>query len=261
MRSTFLGLIAAVVILYYSVTQSLENQVLLFNLSGIIIVIGGTISAGIITFGIPGMFGILKNTLRVFSRSKIQRSRIMKELMEVNNRLETRPRVSGLTKDFAHVHPFLLDGLRLIENDISKEKIQEILELDLDQRQTDHLHQVEILKTLAKYPPAFGMIGTVIGLIGLMSTMGKDSSEIGPLMAIALLTTLYGLLAANYFFTPMSDNLLHRLAADTSARQMIIHGVLMLKDKTDPVILKETLLVHLAPGDRKDFFERGAMLS
>lgn len=250
MRSTILGFVAAVVVLYFGVTE-LNSFSMLINRTGLIIVLGGTIAAGIITFGLPDMLGILKNALRVFSRSKSSVDKTIQEVLQVTARMDRNPKLYGLSEEFKDCHPFLQDGLRLIENGLTSEEIQMIMETDMEKRKEQHLHQVEVLKTLAKYPPAFGMIGTVIGLVGLMSNLSKDSSDmVGPAMAIALLTTLYGLLIANYFFIPMSDNLLHRLADDMSGRDVILRGVLMMKDKIDPLVIKENLMVHAPPSKR-----------
>ncbi len=250
MRSTILGFVAALVVIYIAV-NSIHSLNLLLDPTSFVIVLGGTVAAGIITFGVPDMLGILKNTLRVFSRPKISLDETIEEVLRVTARMDKNPKLYGLSEEFRDTHPFLRDGLRLIENGLSSDEIQNILETDMEKRKERHLHQVEVLKTLAKYPPAFGMIGTVIGLVGLMSNLNKDSSSmVGPAMAIALLTTLYGLLFANYFFVPMSDNLLHRLADDMAGRDIILRGVLMIKDKIDPLVIKENLMVHAAPAKR-----------
>jgi len=250
MRSTILGFFAAIIVLYIGVTE-INSLALLYNTAGLVIVIGGTLASGVITFGVPDMMGILHNALRVFSKPKTTLEKTIIEVLAVTKRMDRNPKLYGLSEEFKNVHPFLQDGLRLIENGLSTEEIQEIMETDMAKRREQHIHQVEILKTLAKYPPAFGMIGTVIGLIGLMNDLNKDStSMVGPAMAIALLTTLYGLLLANYFFIPMSDNLLHRLSEDMSGRDVVLQGVLMLKDKIDPLVIKENLMVHAPPSKR-----------
>lgn len=250
MRSTILGFAAAIAVIYVGIS-SIHSLNLLLDPISFVIVLGGTFAAGVITFGVPDMLGILNNTLRVFSRPKSNVEKTIAEVLRVTGRMDRNPKLYGLSEEFKDTHPFLQDGLRLIENGLSSDEIQMIMETDMEKRKEHHLHQVEILKTLAKYPPAFGMIGTVIGLVGLMSNLSKDSSAmVGPAMAIALLTTLYGLLFANYFFIPMSDNLLHRVADDMAGRDVILRGVLMMKDKIDPLVIKENLMVHAPPAKR-----------
>ena len=251
MRSTILGFFAALAVIYVGATE-IKSLAMLLNGAGFVIVMGGTLAAGIITFGVPDMLGIFRNAFRVFSLPKSDVDKTIKEVLRVTSRMDRNPKLYGLSEEFKDCHPFLQDGLRLMENGLSSDEIHEIMETDMEKRKEQHLHQVEVLKTLAKYPPAFGMIGTVIGLIGLMSNLSKDSSDmVGPSMAIALLTTLYGLLFANYFFIPMSDNLLHRLAEDMSVRDVIMRGVLMMRDKIDPLVIKESLMVHTSPKKRK----------
>lgn len=251
MRSTILGFVAAIAVLYYGV-HSIDSFNLLMDPTSFIIVLGGTLAAGVITFGVPDMLGILNNTFRVFSRPKSNIDQTIEEVLRVTARMDRNPKLYGISEEFKDCHPFLQDGLRLIENGLTTDEIQTIMETDMEKRKEHHLHQVEILKTLSKYPPAFGMIGTVIGLVGLMSNLNKDTSGlVGPAMAIALLTTLYGLLLANYFFIPMSDNLLHRLASDMAGRDIILRGVIMMKEKIDPLVIKESLIVHAPPSRRQ----------
>lgn len=253
MRSTFLGVIASIIIVYFAITDTITNSVVLLNMIGLLVVVGGTCAAGVITFGVKDVIFIIRVTLKVFSKSKSDSKQTINQIIEVSQELERNPLVISQLKT-RNYHPFLKDGLRLIENGFSTDQIDEILNLDLEHRKERHLHQVEVLKTLAKYPPAFGMIGTVIGLIGLLNSMSTEGKGniVGPSMAVALLTTLYGLLLANYFFIPMSDNLLHRLNDDMQMRKTIIEGILLLNEKQDPLYIREVLIVHISPSERKN---------
>jgi chemotaxis protein MotA len=184
---------------------------------------------------------------------------VIDQIIDVSNYLQRNPNKMGLTKKFSQAHPFVIDGLRLIENNLSAADMLEILQTDLENRRDEQMQQVEILKTLGKYPPAFGMMGTVVGLIGLLGTLGaNENAIIGPSMAVALLTTLYGLLLSNYFFTPVSDNLLHRLADDYVARQTMIKGLMLVQEGKDPVVVREFLRVYVPPVERSSIALAGA---
>ena len=254
MRSTFLGFLIAPIIIYIALTDAIPNVVILLNVIGILVVVGGTISAGIMTYGVKEISSLAAISLKVVVQPKINEQKIISEIIRMSGQLEKNPEMVStfLNED---IHPFLKDGLRLLDNGFSGDDISEILNNDVEKRYDRHMAEVELLKTLAKYPPAFGMIGTVIGLIGLlnsMSTQGEGmNSMIGPSMAIALLTTLYGLILANYFFVPLSDNLLHRLYHEINVRKMIIEGVVLMQKKCDPIYIREYLVVNLKPEARK----------
>ena len=254
MRSTFLGFLIAPIIIYLALTDAIPNVVILFNVIGILVVVGGTVSAGIMTYGVKEISSLVAISLKVVVRPKINEQKIISEIIRMSGQLEKNPEMVStfLNED---IHPFLKDGLRLLDNGFSADDINEILNNDVEKRYDRHMAEVELLKTLSKYPPAFGMIGTVIGLIGLMNSMNTQgdatNSMIGPSMAIALLTTLYGLILANYFFVPLSDNLLHRLYHEINVRKMIIEGVVLMQKKCDPIYIREYLVVNLKPDARK----------
>ena len=113
----------------------------------------------------------------------------------------------------------------------------------------------EQLEVLAKYPPAFGMMGTIIGLIAVMKHMSAEQGidHVGPSMAVALITTLYGIFIANYIIHPISDNLNSRSQKDIKVRRIIAEGILLLNKKEDPVYVREVLLGYLLPHERLVF--------
>ncbi len=251
MRSNIIGVIVSFVIIVVAISSAITDSIIIFNVIGALVVIGGTFAAGVVSYGIDDFYKTFLIGFKVFSKPKMNPMWAISQLMEIAHELDKNPNsLSSLRK--RDYHPFILDGLRLIENDFSRDKIEEVMFLDLEQRKERHLHEVEIIKNLAKYPPAFGMIGTVIGLIGLLNTMNIKGTEsaIGGSMAIALITTLYGLVLSNYFLIPMSDNLLHRLNLHVQYRKIIIEGILMLKDKEDPLVMREVLAVHVKPSLR-----------
>lgn len=255
MRSTIIGLVIAPLIIYFAITDSIPNLYILFNVIGILVVAGGTLSASIMTHGLKDILTLVKISLKVFMKPKDDEKKVISDIIRISTFLEKNP---GQFNNFLNqdIHPFLKDGLRLIDNGFSEEEINEIMSNDVDKRFDRHMAEVELLKTIAKYPPAFGMIGTVIGLIGLLNTLKSDNqgmnNMIGPTMAIALLTTLYGLILSNYFFVPLSDNLFHRLYQDANLRRMIIEGVALIQKKSDPIYVREYLVVNINPAKRKD---------
>lgn len=112
-------------------------------------------------------------------------------------------------------------------------------------------------KTIAKFPPAFGMIGTTMGMIALLANLGGEDAMkmIGPAMAVALITTLYGAILANLIFIPIAENLLNNSEEIYTKNKIIIAGVNLLIEKTNPIVVAEELNSYLKPSERLDWKE------
>lgn len=218
----------------------------------IVIVLGGTFAASVITFGVGDLVRVFNIFFKVFFKEFINPQDAIKDIIDVSLRLEkNKAEIRNIINE-NKMHPFIIDGLKLLENDFDKDQVKTIMTSALVERKDYQMHQVQIIKTLAKYPPAFGMIGTVLGLVSVMQSLGGSSAieEIGPNMAVALITTLYGLFFANYAFIPMSDNLLHRLDNEVRIRKLIIKGIMLIQDGQDPFFIQEMLNAHLLPNQR-----------
>ncbi len=125
----------------------------------------------------------------------------------------------------------------------------------LNERTAYYEESIDQLEVLGKYPPAFGMMGTIIGLIAVLKQLGADNGieTVGPNMAVALITTLYGIFIANYIIHPISDNLHSRSQKDLKVRRIIAEGILLLNKKEDPIYVREVLLGYLLPAERAKF--------
>ena len=111
----------------------------------------------------------------------------------------------------------------------------------------------KFFKTVAKFPPAFGMMGTVLGLIALLQSLGDPNakSQIGPAMAVALVTTLYGIAINNIFVIPISENIAKHSQDDLKAYQIVIEGVMLIQQKKPTKYIEEKLLSFIMPEERK----------
>lgn len=250
MRTSILGVVFAIMIIWRAVSSSALGSNIFLDQISLMIVIGGTISSGIITYGLVDMFKIFSMVSKVFLKPSYDLNKALNQAINVSSAIDENPSaINRFLKD--ETHPFLKDGLRLVQNEVAAEEIENIMVSDLENRSSLHMHYVDMFRTLSKYPPAFGMIGTVIGLVALLGSLaGGDSSLIGRAMATALLTTLYGLIVANFILIPLGDNLLHRLKGEISLRKMIIETVLLIKKKEDPILIKEYLQVYVQPHER-----------
>ena len=117
-----------------------------------------------------------------------------------------------------------------------------------------------MFSTLAKFPPAFGLLGAVIGIVSLMQGLGGADAikTVGPAMAVALVATLYGIAIANFFFIPLGENLAKFNRTDRIIRQMVIDGVKMIRTKTHPLIVEENIKSYLLPSERATLTQEAA---
>lgn len=251
MISAILGLATAILITAYACFITAKDTGIFLDKLGILIVLGGTISATAVTFNLQQVRFLLWNVFRVFRRENYFPGRIVAQLVTLAHKYHKSPKSAFAMKDQV-IHPFIADGLRLLENDFDEETIERIMVCSITERKNAHLAHVDVLRALAKYPPAFGMIGTVIGLVALLQGLNSDGGleRLGPNMAVALVTTLYGLLISNFVLIPVSENLFHKIKKDVQIRRIVLDGILMLRRNEDPVAIEEYLNAFLHPSNR-----------
>jgi chemotaxis protein MotA len=145
---------------------------------------------------------------------------------------------------------FIKKGMRLVVDGTDAEIIRNLMENELNQMQERHVSKIAIVSMWGTIAPAVGMLGTVMGLIGMLRNL-EDKSALGPNMALALITTFYGAIIANYIMIPISGKLKAYDAMETKVKEMQIEGVLSIQAGDNPRILGTKLLSYLTPQDRK----------
>jgi chemotaxis protein MotA len=153
--------------------------------------------------------------------------------------------------------PFLAKGIRFVADGYDADFIRDNLERDRDNFLTHLDEGQKIYRAVGDCAPAFGMIGTLIGMVQMFANM-TDPSKLGPFMAVALLATLYGALVANLVCLPIADKLHVKLVDEEINRTLIIDGILMLRDLKSPALVREMLLAYLPEKHRADETELAA---
>lgn len=151
---------------------------------------------------------------------------------------------------------FLKKGLQLVVDGTDPELVRNILESELESQQERHAQSRKLFDDLGTITPAFGMIGTLLGLIQMLGNL-EDKSAIGPGMSTALITTLYGSWGANLFFIPLAAKLALRSAEETVMKKVMIEGILSIQSGDNPRIVKEKLVSFLKPSERVSLEEIG----
>lgn len=150
--------------------------------------------------------------------------------------------------------PFIVRGIKMAVDGTDPELIKEVMDTELEALMDRHSQGKQIFDSIGKYAPAFGMIGTLLGLIFMLQSM-SDPSTIGPSMAVALITTLYGAVVANVFAGPLSEKLLARDQEEVQVKTIIIAGVMAIQSGDNPRVVQSKLATYLAPAERDRVLE------
>ena len=209
----------------------------------IIIIFGGSIAATMIRFPLGVMLhGLPLGAKFAFTMSPLAARDLVDELARIAEIARKQGRV-GLEKVETD-EPFLAKGIRYIADGYDMEFIRDNLERDRDNFLMHLDEGSKIYRAIGDCAPAFGMIGTLIGMVQMFANM-TDPSKLGPFMATALLATLYGALVANLFCLPIADKLHGKLLDEETNRTLIIDGILMIRDSKSPTLVREMLLAYL----------------
>ena len=190
-----------------------------------------------------GLFRIMGRAFRIYDFGEKQIIQNMVALSEKARREGILALEDGLD-DIEDT--FMRNGLRLVVDGTDGQVIRAIMENEMNQCEARHMTWITLVNQWAGFAPGFGMMGTVVGLIGMLRNM-EDKSAIGPNMAVALITTLYGSLMANWIIGPIAQKLIDHNASEMRTKEMVIEGVLAIQAGENPRIMAQKLLTYLDP--------------
>ena len=241
--ATIVGFIAAITCLMVGIGSNLPSMI---DPPSMIIVVGGTLAATLIANPLPDVIGLIG----VIKCAVLTNVPMPTEIIErIVGFAETARREGILSLEAAIEEgddPFLSTGVRLAVDGTEPDLIMDILETELQFVEERHKEGQEIIANMGNAAPAFGMIGTLIGLVIMLKNM-DDPAAIGPGMAIALLTTMYGAILANIIFGPISAKLKVYSSKEVLAKRMIIEGIMSIQSGDNPRIVEHKLSVFLSP--------------
>lgn len=248
-----IGLISGLILITWSITMngSIKN---FFDISSIIITLLGSFCALVISFPMKTLLNI-PVVLKVLLLNP-QDNR--KDLVVLFSELAKKARRDGLLALEDNLgdidNDFLTSGLQMVIDGVEPDTIKEILEIRLDTIEKRHRSGQDVFLKWGELAPAFGMLGTLIGLIVMLAKL-DDASSIGQGMATALITTFYGSLFANLVFIPIASNLGVQTDEELYTGEMIIAGILEIQAGSNPRLLEEKLMTFLSPEDQNDLKE------
>jgi chemotaxis protein MotA len=227
-----------------------------YDLHALIVIFGGSFSATLIRFPLGAIFhGLPLGAKFAFTL----RGQSQRDLIEQIAGIAETARKQGPTalERIEIDDPFLAKGVRYVADGYDASFIRDNLERDRDNFLTHLDEGQKIYRAIGDCAPAFGMIGTLLGMVQMFANM-TDPSKLGPFMAVALLATLYGALVANLFCLPIADKLHVKLTDEDTNRTLIIDGILMIRDSKSPALVREMLLAYLPEKHRHELVEEAA---
>lgn len=247
--------IIGVVILGIITTITPKEYHMFADLPAIFLVLGGTLGAAAITVQINRLGLLLKAFfIRLLTGKRIYYKNIIKDMMALAEEYRGGATISSLKEKSKE--PFIIEGLQMMEDNIIKgEDLFELLEERVENMFHHYSEEANRFKNLGKYPPAFGLMGTVLGMIALLSNLGgADAMKmIGPAMGTCLVATFLGIVVANVFILPIGDSLADNAKEINLKNKIIIEGLRLISEKTNPVIVAEKLNSFLLPTERLDW--------
>jgi chemotaxis protein MotA len=246
--ATGLGLLAGVAVVTTMIFMGGDLHMFLSE-HALIIIFGGSFAATLIRFPLAAIFhGLPLGAKFAFTMRRTSQRDLVDEIAGYAE-VARKEGPIGLEKIEVE-DPFLAKGMRFIADGYDANFIRDNLERDRDNFLTHLDEGQKIYRAIGDCAPAFGMIGTLIGMVQMFANM-TDPSKLGPFMATALLATLYGALVANIFCLPIADKLHLKLVDEEINRTLIIDGILMMRDAKSPTLVREMLLAYLPEKHRE----------
>ncbi len=219
------------------------------SIASVFITLGGSFAAIMISNTMARTFGLMKVAMNAVRIHPLEAGRIIAMIVTFSEKAR-REGLLALEDDLDELEDeFLRKGIQLVVDGTDPEIIRNIMETELNNMQSRHQQSIKIFEDWGLFAPAFGMIGTLIGLILMLSNI-EDKSAIGPGMSTALITTLYGAVVANLVFIPIANKLSYVNDQEILAREIMIEGTLSIQSGDNPRIVKEKLISFLPPDIR-----------
>jgi chemotaxis protein MotA len=247
--STVAGLVLAFGLVLWSLLIG-GSLGLFVDVPSVIMVVGGTFAVTLVNFRLVDMKGVGKVVMRSFFFKLPSPADEIERIIAYAN----LARKEGLLALEAKLHEvddsFFAKGVQLVIDGFSADTVRDIMDLELSWLHQRHALGKKMMDAMAGFAPAFGMIGTLVGLVQMLANL-SDPSSIGAGMAVALLTTFYGAVMANMIFLPLAGKLDVRAKEEALLRELMIEGIVAIQSGEKPQLIKEKLKGFLPPSERE----------
>lgn len=247
--ASLIGLIMGFLMLVYGIISNHADVMTYLNFPSAIITFGGAIFATMLSYSMQDFLNSMKSIKLIFKTSAMNTSEMIKSIIELSN-VARKEGLLSLEEAAADLdEPFLKKGILLIVDGTDPDLVRGIMETELVSIESRHKTVIGFWEALASMGPAWGMIGTLVGLVNMLNNM-SDPSRIGGDMAVALITTLYGSVLANWLCTPVAGKLKAQNAQEMQLKEIMVEGLLSIQAGENPRVIEEKLKSFLAPKER-----------
>src|SRR5690554_5227570 len=245
--STIIGMIAGFLLLGIGMASGSTISIF-WNLPSITITLGGSLAAMMIHFPLRQFVKAWKGVRWAFFDRTYSPQEIINSLVGYAEKAR-REGLLALEDDVSDEDEFLKKGIQLVVDGTDPELVKSIMDIEISFLENRHKSNKMFFESWGSLAPAFGMTGTLIGLIQMLRGLGEDIDALGPGMAVALITTLYGVILANLIFIPIAGKLKIRSEEEIIIRRVMVEGILSIQAGENPRIVEEKLKSFLSPGE------------
>jgi chemotaxis protein MotA len=248
--NTIIGTVLGFGLVGFAMATGDGGLMIFVHVPSMFIVFGGTLAVTLMNFPLDQMKGLIKVILRTYFHSAPSPTKEIDRVINYANLARKEGLLALETKLQEVDDRFFAKGVQLVIDGFPAETVRDIMELEAEWQRQRHANGKKMLDAMGSFAPAFGMIGTLVGLVQMLQNL-SDPSKIGGGMATALLTTMYGAMAANMLFLPLAGKLEVRDREETLLRQLMIEGIVAIQGGEGPQLIKEKLKSFLAPAARE----------
>jgi chemotaxis protein MotA len=217
--------------------------------ASVFITLGGTTFCTMFSVTLPNFIRGFKSFTLIFKAAKSDTGALIVKIIELSN-VARKEGLLALEEAAGELDDaFMKKGVLLIVDGTDPDLVRAILETELNSIEVRHKEVTTFWETMASMGPAWGMVGTLVGLVAMLENM-SDPSSIGPAMATALLTTLYGSVLANWIATPVASKLKANNAVEIKTKEILIEGLLSIQAGENPRVIEEKLKSFMSPKER-----------
>ena len=253
--STLIGICVAVSLFVFAIVSSTDNYLMFVSLSSFGLVAGSTFAASMISYTTHDVWVAMKGLFGTFFHTPTSQKHLRNHVarfVEWGQIYRTQG-VAGLEASLTAQEQkdhILSHGFELIGSGYKSNDVRMILTDDMDAHWQRLTLESKVLNTMAVYSPGFGMVGTIIGLIIMLDNMNGDMAALGKGLALALITTLYGVVLANLIFKPAANQVTEKQEALYFRNQMVVEGFMLLAEKRDALYIQDRMNAYLRPSAR-----------
>lgn len=224
------------------------------DMPSVLVVLGGTIATTFIMFAMPVALGSMKVAMKALFTKGHQAPHMIELMVQLAEKARKESLVA--LEKVKIDDEFVKKGIQLVADGTSQDLVRSVLETEVAGMRRRHIQGQGMFKAMGMMAPAFGMIGTLIGLVSMLQNL-SDPGSIGPSMAVALLTTFYGAVLANVVFLPVAKKLEERSEEEAYYMEIATEGIMSIMNGDHPTIVREKLLAYLPPVQRPGAGKKG----